>query len=204
MPAKPVSEVQELMNHPQLGRWSLRLSSTLASAAEVEAAALKLAFAAGLDEDERWGVALAAREAAVNAVVHGNRLDPARQIAAGFELTGGRLRITLADEGAGFNPHLFPNLRYDPLAAENLLRGSGRGILLMRSFMDEVNFRQLRPGTGLTLIKCLGPAEENRKPFHQRLRRPVEASFLPLGQRGSDCKTGRAEAEAQLVTARLP
>ena len=164
MKTKPVSKPQELVSHPQTGRLSLRLSSTLESVAEIEAAALKLAFAAGLDEDERFGVALAAREAAVNAVVHGNQFDPTRQIAAGFENTGALLLITLADQGKGFNPDLLS----DPLAAENLLRGSGRGILLMRSFMDEVHFRQLQPGTGLTLVKRLAPAGGKHKALPPR------------------------------------
>jgi serine/threonine-protein kinase RsbW len=48
----------------------------------------------------------------------------------------------------------------DPLAPENLLRGCGRGIFLIRSFMDEVHFRQLHPGTELTLVKHLAPAAE--------------------------------------------
>jgi len=152
----PVSEPQKPVSRFPAGRLSLRLSSTLESVAEVEAAALKLAFAAGLDEDERFGVALAAREAAVNAVVHGNQFDPCKQITAGFENTGATLLITLADQGKGFNPDLLP----DPLAAENLLRGSGRGIRLIRFFMDEIHFRQLQLGTGLTLVKRLAPAGE--------------------------------------------
>ena len=180
MKTKPVSKPQELVSHPQTGRLSLRLSSTLESVAEIEAAALKLAFAAGLDEDERFGVALAAREAAVNAVVHGNQFDPVKQITASFENTGATLLITLADQGKGFNPDLLP----DPLAAENLLRGSGRGILLMRSFMDEVHFRQLQPGTGLTLVKRLAPVfGGNIKHFHQGFRRPDEANFFLLRRR---------------------
>ena len=55
-------------------------------------------------------------------------------------------------------PGLDPSAIPDPLAPENLLRGSGRGIFLIRSFMDEVHFRQLQPGTELTLIKHLGTA----------------------------------------------
>ncbi len=60
----------------------------------------------------------------------------------------------IADQGHGFDPDHLP----DPLAAENLLRGTGRGIFLIRSLMDEVHFRQLHPGTELTLIKHLAPA----------------------------------------------
>lgn len=132
------------------------LSSTMESVGEVEAAAEKFATEAGLDEDERFRVTMAVREASVNAVLHGNEYDPAKKITASFENTGDKLVITIADEGKGLDPDTLP----DPLAPENLMRGTGRGIFLIRSFMDEVHFRQLHPGTELTLVKHLPPAGE--------------------------------------------
>ncbi len=123
------------------------------SVCEVEAAADKMAQEAGLSEDERFHVTMAVREAAVNAVLHGNEYDAGRKIAVGLENTGKSLVFTIADEGSGFIPEEVP----DPLAPENLLRGTGRGIFLIRSLMDEVHFRQLNPGTELTLIKHLVP-----------------------------------------------
>ena len=144
------------MSEPRPERLSFRLSSTMESVSEVEAAAEKLAADAGLDEDERFHLTMAVREAAVNAVLHGNDYDPEKQIAVSLENTGASLVIKIADEGKGLDPETIP----DPLAPENLLRGTGRGIFLIRSFMDEVNFRQLHPGTELTLIKHLAPAGE--------------------------------------------
>ena len=85
------------MSEAKAGRRSLRLNSTMESVAQVEAAAVKLAAEAGLDDDERFHVAMAAREAAVNAVLHGNEYDPAKQISASFENTGAALVITVAD-----------------------------------------------------------------------------------------------------------
>jgi len=126
------------------------------SVSEVEAAADKLAGDAGLDEDERFKITMAVREAAVNAVLHGNDYDPAKLITASFENNGKSLIFTIADQGKGVDPATLP----DPLAPENLMRGTGRGIFLIRSFMDEVHFRQLHPGTELTLVKHLTPAEE--------------------------------------------
>jgi len=126
------------------------------SVSEVEEAANKLASEAGLDEDERFHIAMAVREAAVNAVLHGNEYDPARQIEVSFENTGDSLVFTIADQGKGLDPETLP----DPLAPENLLRGTGRGIFLIRSFMDEVNFRQLHPGTELTMVKHLESAAD--------------------------------------------
>jgi serine/threonine-protein kinase RsbW len=126
------------------------------SVGEIEAAAEKLACEAGLDEDECFRVTMAVREAAVNAVLHGNEYDPAKQVTASFENTGSSIVITIADQGKGVDPESLP----DPLAPENLLRGTGRGIFLIRSFMDEVHFRPLQPGTELTMIKHLAPASE--------------------------------------------
>ena len=126
------------------------------SVSEVEAAADKLAGEAGLDDAERFKITMAVREAAVNAVLHGNDYDPTKQITASFENNGKSLIFTIADQGKGVDPATLP----DPLAPENLMRGTGRGIFLIRSFMDEVHFRQLHPGTELTLVKHLTPAEE--------------------------------------------
>lgn len=125
------------------------------SVGEIEAAAEKLAVEAGLSEDELFHVTMAVREAAVNAVLHGNEYDPGREIEVGLENTGKSLVFTIADEGRGFNPDSIP----DPLSPENLLRGTGRGIFLIRSLMDEVHFRQLHPGTELTLVKHLATSE---------------------------------------------
>ena len=138
-------------------RLNLTLPSTNGSVDQIEDAAEKLAAEAGLDEDERYHVSVAAREAAVNAVLHGNEYDPAKEVAARFEITGTALVITISDQGKGLDPATIP----DPLAPENLLRGSGRGIFLMRSFMNEVNFRQLHPGLELTLVKKLAPSTQS-------------------------------------------
>ena len=123
---------------------------------EVEAAAEKIAAEAGLDEDGCFHVAMAVREATVNAVLHGNEYDPAKFIDVCMENTGSALVFVIRDQGKGVDPDALP----DPLAPENLLRGTGRGIFLIRSFMDEVHFQQLHPGTELTLVKRLAAAEK--------------------------------------------
>lgn len=145
------------MSETKPERLNLTFQSTHESVDEIEAAAEKLAAEAGLDEDERFHVSVAAREAAVNAVLHGNQYDPAKQITASFEITAAALRIIISDQGKGLDPATLP----DPLAPENLLRGSGRGIFIMRSFMDEVLFRQLQPGLELTLVKHLASSTQN-------------------------------------------
>jgi serine/threonine-protein kinase RsbW len=144
------------VNEPSRGRRSFRLNSTMESVEQVESAADQLATEAGLDEDQRFHIAMAVREAAVNAVLHGNEYDPDRHIEVSLENNGVDLIFTIADEGRGFDPDKVP----DPRAQENLLRGTGRGIFLIRSLMDEVHFRQLHPGTELTLVKHLAPTAE--------------------------------------------
>jgi serine/threonine-protein kinase RsbW len=135
----------------QASRITYTLESSLDSVNKVEQTAEQMAQKAGFDEDELFKITMAVREAAVNAVLHGNAYDPEKRITALFENTGDSLVIRITDQGKGLDPSTLP----DPLAPENLLRGSGRGIFLMRSFMDEVNFKQLHPGTELTLIKHL-------------------------------------------------
>ena len=103
---RPVPEKADTnpVSEPKTGRLSFPLSSTMESVGEVEAAAEKLAAEAGLDEDERFHVTMAVREAAVNAVLHGNEYDPAKQIAVGLENTGKALVFTIADQGKGLDP----------------------------------------------------------------------------------------------------
>jgi serine/threonine-protein kinase RsbW len=136
-------------------RVSLTLSSSLESVDKIECIAEEFAARVGFDEDTVPNIAMAVREAAVNAILHGNAYNPAKQITATFEANSDALIMRIADQGQGFNADNLP----DPLAPENILRGSGRGIFLIRAFMDEVHFRQLHPGTELTLIKHRTPAQ---------------------------------------------
>ncbi len=136
-------------------RVSFTLDSSLDSVNKVEQTAEQYAGRAGFDEDTVQQIAMAVREAAVNAVLHGNAYDKTKHITASFETTTDSLIVRITDQGPGLDPDKVP----DPLAPENLLKGSGRGIFLIRALMDEVNFRQLHPGTELTLIKHRMPAQ---------------------------------------------
>src|ERR1051326_177516 len=130
-------------------RVSYTLDSTLESVNTAEATAEQMATRAGFEEDDRHRISMAVREAAVNAVLHGNAYSPEKKMRVSFENTGESLVIKIADEGKGLHQEEIP----DPLAPENLLKQSGRGLFLIRSFMDEVQFRVLNPGTEITLIK---------------------------------------------------
>jgi serine/threonine-protein kinase RsbW len=130
-------------------RSSMTLESELSSVEPVEAKAEQMAREAGFDEDTSSQVAMVVREAVINAILHGNRRDPAKHVHVSFELNDEALSIRIADEGPGLDPETVP----DPLAPENILRSSGRGIFLMRAIMDEVHFHQLNPGTEIQMIK---------------------------------------------------
>lgn len=130
-------------------RVSYTLDSSLASVNKAEQAAGELAAKSGFDEDECGRIAMAVREATVNAVLHGNKYEEAKRVTVSFETTPEAMTVSVRDEGTGLDPESVP----DPLAPENLLKQSGRGIFLIRAFMDEVRFRSMSPGTEITMIK---------------------------------------------------
>jgi serine/threonine-protein kinase RsbW len=110
----------------------------------------------GVADDTRHWVGLALREAVANAIKHGNRQDPEKQVEIEATIDSGRLELRIADEGDGFDPSAVA----DPLAEENRFRASGRGIFYMKRFMDEVEYATSPSGgTALTLRKRLEPAE---------------------------------------------
>jgi serine/threonine-protein kinase RsbW len=87
-------------------------------------------------EAEIFGIKLAVEEALVNAVKHGNQMDPDKSVHVSYLVQPGIFEITIGDEGPGFDPADVP----DPTAPENLERPCGRGLLLMRHYMNEVRF----------------------------------------------------------------
>jgi serine/threonine-protein kinase RsbW len=128
------------------------LDSTLETADKVEELVLKEASKLGLGEDEQSQVGMAVRECTVNAIVHGNRYNKNKKVHLQIERSEKDLTIVIGDEGEGFDVNSLP----DPLAPENLLRQSGRGLMLARAFMDEFNLHP-RPGGGteVRLVKHL-------------------------------------------------
>ncbi|HEY1340710.1 MAG TPA: ATP-binding protein [Bryobacteraceae bacterium] len=128
------------------------LDSTLESVDSAEEIAVGAAQRAGFDEDELIKIGMAVRESMVNAVVHGNRYNAHKKVRFSIDKSAERFTIRIADQGEGFDFESLP----DPLAPENLMRTSGRGIFLIRSFMDEFQIRHLDPmGTEVTLVKYM-------------------------------------------------
>ena len=90
----------------------------------------------GYSEASIFAIKLALEEGISNAIRHGNRFDPAKKVQIVFDVDDHRAIITITDQGPGFDPTLVP----DPTTDENLEKPNGRGIMLMRAYMDEIRF----------------------------------------------------------------
>ena len=113
---------------------------------------------AGLDDDSVHWVGVAVRECVINAIRHGNCHDARKRVYLEFSRADGAtagIAVSVRDEGGGFDPAAVP----DPLAPENVLKPTGRGIFLIRSFMDDIVMKRL-PGGGMELrmVKRVSPA----------------------------------------------
>ena len=128
------------------------LDSTLESVDQAERVALEMARESGFGEEDLDRIGMSVRECMVNAVVHGNRYNAHKKVKLSLSRTREKFTIRISDQGDGFDPGEVP----DPVAGDNLLRHSGRGIFLMKTFMDDLQVRRLQPGgTEVTLVKNL-------------------------------------------------
>lgn len=89
------------------------------------------------EEHEAFAIKMAVEEALVNAIKHGNQMDPEKSVRGNYTLRSERFEVRITDEGPGFNPDDVP----DPTAPENLERPCGRGLLLIRYYMSSVTFQ---------------------------------------------------------------
>jgi serine/threonine-protein kinase RsbW len=89
------------------------------------------------EEHEAFAIKMAVEEALVNAIKHGNQMDPDKSVRVAYTLGPERYDVRITDEGPGFNPDDVP----DPTAPENLERPCGRGLLLIRYYMTDVTFQ---------------------------------------------------------------
>jgi serine/threonine-protein kinase RsbW len=141
-------------------RVSFTLDSTLETVNNAEETAGRMATEAGFDDEDVMKISMAVREAAVNAVMHGNAYSPSKKVTLAFERTAADLVITIRDQGPGLDASKIP----DPLAPENLMKTSGRGIFLIRSFMDVVEIHPSQSGTELKMIKHVhGSAADSKE-----------------------------------------
>jgi len=125
----------------------MTIASDFAAGRDVQTAILDDIERAGFSEEASFAIRLTLEEALINAIKHGNKLDPAKQVHVEYRVDPRTAEITIEDEGPGFDRAAIP----DPTAQENLCRLHGRGILLMESYMSQVEWS--RHGRRVRMVK---------------------------------------------------
>jgi len=115
---------------------SLTIASELAATRRVEQHLLAQLRAQNYPDDCLFAIRLALEEALSNAIKHGNHLDPAKTVTVRFAISPDEVQLIISDQGRGFDPLVVP----DPTTKEHLEDPNGRGIMLMRAYMDEVSY----------------------------------------------------------------
>jgi len=123
------------------------ISSDLNEARRLEERLLQEVARFGYEEADTFAIKLALEEGLVNAIKHGNRYDRKKTIRVTHTIDDHRAVFTIADEGKGFCPAAVP----DPTSDENLERPCGRGLMLIRAFMDDVSYNE--EGNEVRLVK---------------------------------------------------
>jgi len=149
-------------NKARKPRLDLSLESRVESAELAESLVVEFSIRAGYDERELEEIGLAVRESVANAVLHGNRCDPAKKVTLRAELRGPGLVISVRDEGEGFDPQALA----DPLVPDNLFQESGRGFFLVKTCMDEVSVSRHAgmQGMELQMVKYRSKTSRRRMP----------------------------------------
>lgn len=127
----------------------LVIPSQISRIRQVEEKAEEIARGIGFSEDECDSLAIAVTEVIANAINHGNKRDKKKHVHIAFVTQNKSLEIHVRDEGEGFNPEEVAN----PLDPENLLKDSGRGIFIVNTLMDKVQFKFHENGTEVILTK---------------------------------------------------
>lgn len=134
------------------------LETLIESITLAEEVGVRVAAAAGFDEDDQYKIGLAVHEAVMNAFQYGNRQQRERKIKILFEMFPEKLVIHVSDQGTGFLLADVP----DPREDENVLGDSGRGCLLMKAFMDEFDVLVSEAGGAEVVM-----AKRSRRPISQ-------------------------------------
>ena len=113
--------------------------------------------ASNYSTEEIFAVHLALEEAFINAIKHGNRMESSKAVQIDYVIGPDKVEITMTDEGRGFDPRTVP----DPRVGENLYKTEGRGLLLINSYMDEVNFNET--GNRVHMVKYKAKDGERTK-----------------------------------------
>lgn len=133
---------------PSIHEMHFLIPSRLDALGRVERIVRKISAQMGLNKDERDNLAISVTEAVGNAIIHGNKKDPEKNVKVDVLLGDGRVQVTVTDQGTGFNPSTLN----DPLAPQNLMKEHGRGIFILKSLMDEVDFDFSADGTSIRMV----------------------------------------------------
>lgn len=138
----------------------LEIHSTIEALDLVQAVTEHIARRLGFDEESLHWTTMAVRESVVNAITHGNQSDPAKLVFIDYcatpDINPAHFIVSVRDQGRGFDPDSIK----DPLTAENVLSASGRGVFLIRQFMDEVAMRRApQGGMEVRMTKRIRPSE---------------------------------------------
>jgi len=154
------SEINCMAN--SANRIEVTLETLLDSVQLAEGITERVARAAGFNDDDCLKIGMSVREGVINAFRYGNEEQRHKKIQLQFEFTDDKFVVHIADQGRGFDLRQVP----DPLAEENLLKTSGRGIFLMRTFMDEFEVRRTAEG-GAELVMAKKLVQRQSAPHLQ-------------------------------------
>ncbi len=115
---------------------------------EIEEFFINVLSSVRLEEEKFQKLILAISEAISNSIKHGNKNDPSKLVYSTIKITDDKIEIIFRDEGSGFNPDKIP----DPTIQENIMKESGRGIHIMKAFVDELKYEFSEKGTNTYLI----------------------------------------------------
>ena len=132
-------------------KFVLVIASNPKNVGKVEGFLLKINRRLKLDDGQFNKLLVAATEAVNNGIIHGNKRDSKKNVTLTCELNHTELMLRVEDEGPGLDPSTLP----DPLAEENLMRENGRGVFLMRSLMNSVEFEKFSRGSAVTMKMAL-------------------------------------------------
>lgn len=116
----------------------------------------------GVPEERMSGLMLSVTEATTNAIIHANKCDESKLVKIDVTVKSGKVKISVKDEGVGFDPQSIP----DPTEPENLLKDSGRGVYLMRFYMDDLKYNVTPSGTETILTLDLNSKKNSSAKSH--------------------------------------
>ena len=146
--------VQNMVSNKPISQ-SMIIASVPSAVSDVRKPLLAKLEANNFSQENIFAIHLALEEAFLNAVRHGNKMDPAKKIKIDYLIDADKVEISMTDDGNGFDPKAVP----DPRCGENLYKAGGRGLFLIESYMDVVEFNE--HGNSVRMIKYKEKAHQS-------------------------------------------